>query len=414
MRVAQLHCNQVMAQRVLSLQVPPELIPQALPNARDRQEVEQRKLAQQRRDEQKHEQEKAQLPAAIPGNLYPRPSRMSGPVRTVHGDDMKRRTMSNRTFSTHLKSCERPGYRKYLADSARFQEDQQRKAAMSVPTPEPTRTEPVKQLLSSVNKALEQKVEAAELQAADTVFPQSEAPRVQSQQLQQDQKDANQAAHECGESFWGEYSANHPTAGCSSVTTPLSQKAGSASAQPPIAELGLLKGEVDLADHIRACLRRSQSEHSQKMSDCRLATGAIDKVSGNTLQSPSTASGQGEPSSLGPPVISTSGNGEKPVPLATFTVSSAKMSKKHASPLAIPQAKETNIGPELRADDQKVDNARGTVLLRDLDIELEWEEVDDESEDEGWSDIGEDDDARRESLDLEWAFDGGAEGAFDY
>ena len=390
---AQPYYNQVLRQRLLSLSVPSQLknylLPQVFPDARDQQEVEQRKLAQQRRHEQKHEQEKPMLPAANPGNLYPRPSRMSGPVRTVHDDDMERRTMSNRTFSTHLHPSELLYYRLY---PERLKKDH----------------ESVKQLLSSVNKALEQKVEAAELQAADTEFLQSEAPRVQSQQLQQDQNDANQAAREFGESFWGEYSANHPTAGCSSVPTPLSQEAASPSARPPIADPGFWKGEVDLADRIRDCLGRSQSEHSQKMSDCRPATGAIDMVPGDLLQSPSTTSGQLEPSALRPPpVVSTSPNSEKPVPFATLPLSSAIMSKEHASSQPISQAKETNIGPELRADDQKAEKARGAVLLGDLDTELEWEEMDDESEDEEWTDV---DDARRESLDVEWA----SEGAFDY
>ena len=283
---------------------------QALLNTRVRQEAEQRKLAQQRRDEQKREQEKTQLPAAKPGNLYPRPSRIFGPIRPVHDDDMERRTRSSMTLSMRLKSDEayREACRTYHEKYARKKEEERRKAAVSVPTPEPTRTESVKQLLSSVNKALEQKVEAAELEAADTECLEREALRAQSQQLRQDQNDANQAARQCGESFWHEYSANYPTAGCSN------------------------------------------------------------------------------------------------------------MFKNRASSPPIPQKKETNMGPEVRADGKNVENARETRPLGDLDIESEWEEVDDDFEDEGWSDVEEDvgDDGRRESSDVEWASDIGSEGPCDY
>ena len=269
-----------------------------------------RKPAQQRRDEQKREQEKTQLPAAKPGNLYPRPSRISGPIRPVHDDDMERRTMSSMTLSMQPKSDEayREACRMYHETNARKKEEEWRKAAVSVPTPEPTRTESVKQLLSSVNKALEQKVEAAELEAADTECLEREALRAQSQQLRQDQNDANQAARQCGQSFWHEYSANYPTAGCSS------------------------------------------------------------------------------------------------------------MSKNRASSPPIPQKEETIMGPEVRADGKNVENARETGPLGDLDVESEWEEVDDDLGDEGWSDVEEDvgDDARRESSDVEWASDIGSEGPCDY
>ena len=444
----QYYNDRAMAQRALALPMPPEpsncllpppepskcllpapepsnyLLPPALLNDRVRQEVEQRKLAQQRRDEQKREQEKVQLPAAKPGNSYPRPSRISGPVRAVHDDDMERRLRSNLTFSMQLKSSEayREAYRMYHEKKARKKEDERRKAAVSVPTPEPTRTESVKQLLSSVNKALEEKVEAAELEAADTECLESEALRAQSQQLKQDQNDANQAARQCGESFWYEYSANYPTAGCSSMTTQWSQNSDSAPGQPLMAKPGHLKGEDDLADRIRIRPRRSRLEYPQEKIDYRPATEAIDKVPGDLLETPRTALGQDEPSSLEPPVVSTSRNREKcaaddpHVPLANHKDSSVNMSKKHPTSLPIRGGKETNISPEVRGDGKNDENARETVPLGDLDVESEWEEVDDGLGDGGWSDVEEDveDDARRKSSDVEWASDVGSEDAFDY
>ena len=257
---AQQYCNErAMSQRALALPMPPEpsnyVLPQALLNAQVRQEAEQRKLAQQIHDEQKREQEKVQLPAAKPGNSYPRPSRYSGPVRTVHDDDMERRVMSNLKCSMQFKSDEayREACRMYHEKDARKKEEERRKAAVSVPTPEPTRTESVKQLLSSVNKALEQKVEAAELETADTEGSESKALRTQSQQLQQDQNDAKQTARQCGEHFWYQYSANHPAAGCS---TQCSQKSDPAPAQPLTAGSCHLVGKDDLTDGISIRSRR--------------------------------------------------------------------------------------------------------------------------------------------------------------
>ena len=385
------------------------LSPQPLLNARVRQEDEQRKVAQQKRDEQK-----TQLPAAKPGSLYPRPSRLSGPVHTVHDDDLKRRTMSSLPFSMQPKSREAypEACRMYHDKLARKKEEERRKAAVSAPTPEPTRTQSVKQLLSSVNKALEQKVEAAELEAADTECPESEARRAQSQQLQQDQNDANRAARQCGESFWYEYRANYPMAGLSRMKSQCSQNSDSASAQPPIAAPGHPKGEEDLADRIRTCLRRSRLENSRETIGYHPATEAIDKVPGDFLESPSTASGQDGPSSLKSLAVSALWNrgkcaAEGPrVPLASLENASAYVSEKRVSSLPNSREKES---PEVRADNGKnVEKARETLTLGDDgDLEAEWEEVDDDFGDEGWSDVEED-------VGDDGASDVGSEGAFDY
>lgn len=430
---AQQHYNETMAQRALpSLQMPSfqmvsapsnDLLPQSSWDAEDPRMVEMYRLAREKRDEQKRLQEKAQFPTAKPGNSYTRPSRISGPVRTVHDDDMERREMSNRTFPMQYSSSEpyREAYRRYPADKERKKGEERRKVAVSVPTPEPTRTESVEQLLSSVNKALEQKVEAAELETADTNCSDSEALRAQSQQLQQDQNDANETARQCGESFWYGYSVNHPT-GISSMTTQWPQNSDSASAQSPVSKPGLLEGEEDLEDRIRACLRRSQPEHPQEMSDHRSTTEAMDKVPGDLLKCPRTASGQeNDSSSLEPRVDSTSQDGKNSaadgphVPLASHKDLSFSWSENNVCPLPIRQAKETNVGPEVRADDRNVENAKGTGPSGYVDVESEWEEVDGDLEDEGWSDVdedGEEDNARRESSDMEWASDNGSEGAF--
>ena len=368
------------------------------------QKFEQQELAQQRCDEQKREQEKAQLAAAKPSSSYPRPSTMSGAICAVHDDNMERRTMSNMASSMHLQS---EAFRRHYDDKARKKEEERRKAAVSVPTPVPTRTTSVMQLLSSVNKALEQKVETAELEAADELSSsQSEALRAQSQQLQQDQSDANQAANQCGESFWCKYSANHPRVGCSSMTPPSSQKADSASAQPPIAEPGCsegcLEGEEDLADRIRVCLRRSSVEESLQMSACRPATETIEKGPGELLQSPRTASGQDDPSPPEPPaVVSTARDGGKSsvddlqvsqVSLASPRDSSANMPEYQVFLVPDLPANEISIGLEVGAGEERVvEKGGGTAgTFGDVDLESEWEQVDGDDDlggDEGWSDV---------------------------
>ena len=439
---AQQYCNeQAMPQRALLLPTPPQPsdypMPQGLWNARvqqeaeqrrlfqqrmdeqkrehekAQQEAEQRRLAQQRLDEQKREHEKAQLPAAKPGNSYPRPSRISGPVRASHDDDMERRRMSNRTFATHPKSSEacRKVYRN-LENKTRNKKEECCQCAMSVPTPEPTRTESVKHLLSSVNKALEQKVEAAELETADTDCFEFEAPQAQSQPLQQEQADAKQAARQCGESFWHEYSANYPTTKSSSMTTQWSQNSDSASAQPLTAESGRSKGEDDLADRPRTRPRRSQLEHSREKSASRPGTETIKKMLSALLKSSETASGQDDPSPPNAPVVSTSRCNEKcaaddpRVPLASHKDPSIRKSEKQVSSLPTPQGKENNVSLEVRAKDRNVENARGSGPLGALDIESGWEEVDDDVADEGWSHV-EDDGGN------EWASDVGSEGGFE-
>ena len=422
----QYYNERAMVQQKLSLPVPPEprnhLLPPALLNAGFGQEAEQRKLAQ--REEQKREQEKAQLPAAKPGNLYPRPSRMSGPVRTVHDDDLERKMLSLQSMGLKPSESYRKACRPYYEKLARQKEEERRKAAVSVPALGPTRTESVKQLLSSVNKALEQKVQAAELEAADTECLEGEAPRAQSQQ-RQDQNDVSQAARQCGENFWYEYSANYPTARCSSMTTQWSQSSDSAPAQPLVTEAGHSIDEDGLADRIRTRLRRNRLGYSPETTDYRPATEAINKVPGGLLETPRTASGQKGPSSLKCPVVSTTfWNREKRaaddphVLLAGHKDSSADMSENDVSSLPAPEWIETGLGPEVGAISKIYGSATWTVPLGALDVESEWEEVNDDDDDvgdEGWTDVeGDDvgDDAQREISDVEWASDTGSEGAF--
>ena len=387
-------------------------------DARIRQMIEQQKLARKKCEEQKREQEKAQLPAAKLVNSCPEPSRPSGPIRAVHDDNMERRTMSNPTSSTHLQS---EAFRRYLDDKARKKEDERRKAAVSAPTPVPARTESVKQLLSNVNKALEQKVEAAELEAVDEACSKSEALQAQSQQLQQQhQSDANQAAHQCGKSFWREYTVNFPRVGCSSVTAPSPQKANSPSAQPPIAEPGCLEGEEDLADRIRFCLRRSSAEESLQMNNRRAAT---DKAYCDLVERAMNASGPDEPSSPEfSPVVSTSPDGAtspadgpqvslaSPTKVLSDDVSEDQVSSSLPTP---PQASEISIGLEVRVGEGDVENVGETAgPFGDVDLESEWEAVDGDDDlggDEGWcdveGDVRDEYDARRETCDLEWASD---------
>ena len=387
-------------------------------DARARQE------ARERRAQQKREEQKVQLPAAKPGNSYPGPSRIAGPVRTVDTDDIERGIMSDLALSVQLKSklAGQEAYRKYKEEE-RKREEEQRKATLSMSIHEATRTESVKQLLTSVRKAQEQKVEAAELEAADPVSLESEVLRAQSQQRHQDPKDAYGATRRFRERFWSMYSTNYPMAK-KSTATHCSPSFDPTSIQPLIASPGHSKGAGGSPRHSRTPQREVIFDSSRK-SDYRSATEAIDKVSGDLLESPKTASTQDKSSVVEPWMASKSPSREEcvandaSVPLVSHKDQSVNAPKQDVSPLPVSQARETHMSPEVRPDREITESAVEVAPHGSLDMQMEWEEIDYSLEDDGWSDVEQDieDDARAgkpDSSDVEWASDVASEAPFDF
>lgn len=263
-------------------------------NARAMQEAGRGKPTQQT-----HEQGKVQLPAARPGSLYPRPSRMSGPVRIPHDINLDRSIMSDLALSVHLKSkmaCQE-AYRRCKEERERKKEEERRKASLLVSTSEATRTETVKQLLASVKKVLEPKVEA------DADGLDHEALRAQPQLPHGDLRCASEAARKRGESFWHEYARSYPTPRQQPDGIHCSTSHDSASVQPMTACPDRSNGADEEARHTQ---NDEVPLDSSRTSDYRAAIEAIDKVSGDRLGSPETASGSSrdEPPSIEPPTAS--------------------------------------------------------------------------------------------------------------
>ena len=171
---------------------------------RCRQEAEQRKVAQEKCKHQNREQQKFQLPAAKPGNLYPGPTRIAGvapTIRTVHNNNMNQSKTSEPELSVQLESrmASQEEYRKHQEENERRKEDEGYEAASSVPRLGTSRTEFVKQLLASVNKAMDHKYVAAEIEAIHTDGEKHKEVRAQSQQSLEN---APKAGLEGEERFW--------------------------------------------------------------------------------------------------------------------------------------------------------------------------------------------------------------------
>ncbi|KAF6226199.1 hypothetical protein HO133_009065 [Letharia lupina] len=380
-----------------------ERISHILLDAQARHDAGQRNLAQQKREEQK-----VQLPAAEPGNLHPGPSRMSGiqpPVHTVHQDDVEQNVMSELALSVHLRSkmASQEAYRKYKEEKDRKKEEEERKAAVSVPRSEATRTGSVKQILASVKNPLEQKVEAAMVEAAKTEILQNEGLRDQSQQSQKGSEKAYETAIKYGESFWYKYDKSYPI--------PRQSNDHPTSADESARHSRISQREVPL--------------YSSRTNDLRAAIEAIDKTSGDLLESPKRASGQNEPPLLfEPSTASISRNREKCIvnaadlSLLTLKYPSFKEFRQPVSPWPIPPGEQTDTSSESREDKANVEDAVEAAPLADVDIQLEWEEMDDSLGNEGWSDVEQDFvdsmwTGSSSSSDVEWASDVASEGAFD-
>lgn len=396
-----------------------ELTNDAMLKARAGHEAGQRVLAQVKR-----EQQKVKLPAAKPGNLYPGPSRISGilsPTRILQGDNTEQSIMSELAVSVHLKSkmASQEAYRKYQEEKKRKKEkDEERKAALSVPRPVATRTESVKQLLVSVNKVLEQQVETAPVEVAKTEGVELEALRAQSQQPHKEPEDAYEAGLKCGESFWNEYDKSYPIPRQSDGIHRF-HSLGSALVQALTASPDHSLGAEESARHTGI----PQTEvplDSSRTTNLRAAVEAIDKTTGDLLESPKTASGQREPPLPEPSTVSSSRNRETCVvnvegpSLVTHKDSSVKVPGQDVSPLSIPQAKQTDLRSR---DKESVEDAVKARPLGDVDIQSEWQEVDDVIGDHEWCDVEQDFadsvwTGSSSSSDVEWASDVASEGAF--
>ena len=381
-------------------------------NARAMQEAGRGKPTQQT-----HEQGKVQLPAARPGSLYPRPSRMSGPVRITHDIDLDRSIMSDLALSVHLKSkmaCQE-AYRRCKEERERKKEEEQRKASLSGPTSEATRTESVKQLLASVKKVLEPKVEAGETDADGL---DDEALRAQPQLPHGDLRDASEAARKRGQSFWHEYARSYPTPRQPDGIH-CSTSHDSASVQPMTASPDRWKGADEEARHTQNEVPLDPS----RTSDYRAAIEAIDKVSGDRLRSPETASGRDEPSSIEPSTASLLRTIEKcvaKVGRASLVVRkdppAAKSSENNVAAPPVSQTGERDTSPVSRGGEDEnehgvaVDTAATAEARGDLDIEMEWLDVGGAfADDDAWSDVErdfEEEDGRTGGTggeDVEWA-----------
>lgn len=355
-------------------------------NARAMQEAGRGKPTQQT-----HEQGKVQLPAARPGSLYPRPSRMSGPVRITHDIDLDRSIMSDLALSVHLKSkmaCQE-AYRRCKEERERKKEEEQRKASLSGGTSEATRTESVKQLLASVKKVLEPKVEAGE---ADADGLDNEALRAQPQLPHGDLRDASEDARKRGESFWHEYARSYPTPRQPDGIH-CSTSHDSASVQPMAASPD--------ADEEARHTRNEVPLDASRTSDYRAAIEAIDKVSGDRLGSPETASGRDDPLSIEPPTASLLRTIEKcvaKVGRASRVVRkdppAATSAENNTAAPPVSQTGESDMSAASRGGEEEneregaVETAGTAEALGDLDIDMEWQDVGSAFADEdAWSDV---------------------------
>lgn len=388
-------------------------------------QAERRKLAQQKREQQKREQQKVRLPAAKPGSLYPGPTRIPNPGPPNHflrGDPKRQSVRSELTLSIHLKS--KMASQETEEKERKAGEQQQPKATLWAPKPKATRTEPVKQLLDGVNKALEQKVDAVKAGAAKTARAENDGFRAQSQQPHKGLEEQYEAGLKCGRSFWENYDKSYPMSRpphgicCFPCLCPATQ----ATVQPLTASPDR-PASNDSTRHIGTS-RKEVPYDSSRTSGFRAAVEAIDRTSGYLLENPKIASDQDKAPLLQPPGVLVSPNRETDVVgITNISVVTLKdhptiVVPRQEAPLPpTPQAEQTDMGTELKGYDGGVEDVVGKAALGNVDIHLEWQEVEHDLEDDGWSDVeqdfADDDWSRNSSLqDLEWASDVVSEGAF--
>ena len=156
--------------------------------------------------------------------------------------------------------------------------------------------------------------------------------------------------------------------------------------------------------------------------DLHAAVDAIDRVSGELLESPDTAFGQDEPELLEPSTVPVSRDRENSAadaadsPLVSSGNPSAKLPRQDVSSLPIPQSERTKMSSNLREGEETSEDIKEATPL---DIQLEWEEVDDSLGDDGWCEVKHDlvkivESVSSSSSDVEWTSDVASEGAIDF
>ena len=378
--------------------------------ARAGPETGRRRVAQEKR-----EQQKVQLPAAKPGNLYPGPSRISGipqPFHIVQDDNMEPSMISELALSAHLKSkiASQEAYRKYKEEKERKkeeeEEEEQRKASESV-----------KQLLVSVNLALEQEVEPTQVEAAHIEGAEHEALRAQSQQPQKGPRYAYGTGLKCGENFWSKYDKNYPLPRHSD-SIPCLPGLGSTPLQALTASPDHSIGADESARHVEI-FQKEVPLDSSRTNDLRAAVEAIDKTSGELLESPKTAPSQDRPPLLEPSTVSVPRNkcviNVEGLSLITHIGPLVKVSRQDVPQPPISKAERTDVSCDLREDEDGVEDEVEVTSLENEDIQSEWEEVDYSLGGDGGNDVEHEFvdvvwTGSSSSSDVEWA----SEGVFDF
>ena len=359
----------------------------------NQQILDQRKLAQQKFEQPKLAQQIVRTPTARPRNLHPGPSRISGippPSRNVHDDGVEQRIMSKLAHSTHImsKMASQEAYQGYK-EKKRKKEEEKLEAALSVPTSsEATRMDSYKKMLASVSNALEQKVGAELVEGAKTEGTANQALQTKGPE------GAYKAGLKCGESCRYKYDKSHlklgqsggihrcPNADCASVQQPGAIPDHPASAKKSARHIGTAPGDV--------------RPKFPRESDFRYAVEAIDKTSGNFLRSPKTASYPDEAPLPASSTVPVSQNGAEYVikavnlSLCIDKEPPAKVSRQDVCPTPSLLAGQTGMSSDLREDGEIFEDAVEAVQPGDLDIQSEWEEVEDSLGGDGWSDVEQD------------------------
>ena len=388
--------------------------------------LENQELAQQRREQltsehQKLEQQKVQLPTAKPGNLYPGPTRIPDtkpPFRLVHANSMEQSIKSELALSVRKpKIACQEAYCKYRGWEG--MEEEERKAYFSIPKREVTRTKSVKQLLASVNKVLEKKLEAAEIEVATTNTAECKAFLDQSPEPSKNPEDTYKASPKRGESFWHKYDRNYPISRQShGIYCPPSLD--HAAAQALIARSDCPVGAKSLARD-DGYSKREVPLVSSRTSELQAAVEAIDKTSGELLKSPNAISDQQDSPFLQPSAISVSQNREENAGLSRALyeyLSLKKANRQNMAPPSTPQTEPTDTSSTLGNHEGGHEDAVEAALRGEVEMQSEWEEVDDSLGDEGWINVEPDSENVLEtgslsSSDVEWASDVASEGGFE-
>lgn len=366
-------------------------------------------FARQRREQPKGEHQtlepqKLQLPTAKPGNLYPGPTRISEitpPIRFGHADSREDSIKSELPLSMHLKSkmaCQE-AYCKH-EEKERKKMEGDTKATLCISRHEVTRTEYVKRLLASVNKALELNIEASEVEAAKTNIAEGKTSGDQSPEPSKGPENPFEAGPKCGESFWHRYDRSHP----------MFRQSDDCRVGLKTLALGTGPSQVSL--------------DPSQLSDLHAAVEAIDRTSGDLLESPKAISDQHESPLLQSSTVSISQNREESavsvsgLSRAPHKHPSVKTPNQSMSPPPTPRAEQTDLSSNPRQDKEGGREATGAAQW-DVNIELEWEEVDGGLGDDEWIDVEQDFEhivgtGNLSSSDVEWASDAGSEGAFEF